>query len=82
MIIKRSLKGIIVPLGKYKNQMIFWQIEAILQRHDATLKPPIRDLDEDTMGEIMNGSLETLRLPKETIHTTGDMFVRFDGVVK
>jgi len=75
-------EGGIVPLGKYKNQMIFWQIDAILQRHDATLKTPIRELDEETLGEILNGSLETLRLPKETIHTTSDMFVRFDGVVK
>ncbi|WP_028909871.1 excinuclease ABC subunit UvrA [Prevotella sp. AGR2160] len=74
--------GGIVPLGKYKNQMIFWQIEAILEKYDCKLKTPIKDIPEDAMGEILYGSLEKVRIPKEKVHTSGDYFVAFDGVVK
>ena len=34
---KQSIhEGGIVPLGKYKNQMIFWQIDAILKKYECT----------------------------------------------
>ena len=47
--------GAIVPLGKYKNQMIFWQIEAILNKYDNTLKTPVEEISEDAMQEILYG---------------------------
>ena len=74
--------GGIVPLGKYKNQMIFWQIDAILKKHDYDLKTPIADLSKETMQEILYGSLENVRIDKELVHTTSDYFVSFDGIVK
>ncbi len=74
--------GAIVPLGKYKNQMIFWQIEAILKKYECDLKTPVKDIPEEAMSEIMNGSLETVKIDKEKVHTTSDYFVEFDGVVK
>lgn len=75
-------EGGIVPLGKYKNQMIFWQIDAILQDNGCTLKTPIKDIPEDVLNEILYGRLETVRIKKEVIHTSSDYFVEFDGVVK
>lgn len=74
--------GGIVPLGRYKNQMIFWQIEALLHRYDATLNTPIKDLSDEALNEVMYGSLDTLRIPSEIIHSSSDMFMHFDGVVK
>ena len=74
--------GGIVPLGKYKNQMIFWQIDAILHKHDCDLKTPISDIPEEALGEILYGSLESVRIDKELVHTSSDYFVAFDGVVK
>lgn len=75
-------EGGIVPLGKYKNQMVFWQIDAILQDNGCTLKTPIKDIPEDVLNEILYGRLETVRIKKEVIHTSSDYFVEFDGVVK
>ncbi len=75
-------KGAIVPLGKYKNQMIFWQIEALLDRHGCTLDTPVKDIPEEAMGEILYGSMENVRIRKELVHTSSDYFVEFDGVVK
>ncbi len=75
-------EGAIVPLGKYKNQMIFWQIDAILQKYDCTVKTPVKDIPEEALNEILHGSLETIRIDKELVHTSSDYFVSFDGIVK
>jgi excinuclease ABC subunit A len=75
-------EGAIVPLGKYKNQMIFWQIDAILQKYDCTVKTPVKDIPEEALNEILYGSLETIRIDKELVHTSSDYFVSFDGIVK
>ena len=74
--------GAIVPLGKYKNQMIFWQIGAILEKAECTLKTPVKDIPEDTLDEILYGSLEPVKIDKELVHTSSDYFTTFDGVVK
>ncbi len=75
-------EGGIVPLGKYKNQMIFWQIDALLKKHDCELKMPIEDIPEDAMHEVLYGSLEDVRIDKEVVHTSSDYFVAYNGVVK
>ena len=75
-------QGAIAPLGKYKNQMIFWQIESILSKYDCNLKTPFKDIPEDAVDELMNGSLEEIRIAKEKVHTSTDYFVAFDGIVK
>ncbi|MDE5571503.1 MAG: excinuclease ABC subunit UvrA, partial [Prevotella sp.] len=75
-------QGAIVPLGKYKNQMIFWQIDAILHKYECDLKTKIEDIPDDAFNEILYGSLESVRIDKELVHTSSDYFVDFDGVVK
>ena len=74
--------GAIVPLGKYKNQMIFWQIDALLKRHNCDLKTPVKDIPKEAMDEVLYGSLEKLKIAKELVHTTSDYFVSFDGIIK
>lgn len=74
--------GAIIPLGKYKNQLIFWQIDALLKLHDCSIKTPVKDIPEDAMNEILYGSLEKVRIDREVVHTTNDYFTDFDGVVK
>ena len=75
-------QGAIVPLGKYKNQMIFWQIESILEKYGCDLATPVNDIPEEAMNEILYGSMENVRIRKELVHTSSDYFVEFDGVVK
>lgn len=74
--------GGIVPLGKFKNQMIFWQIDALLQKNNCTLKTPIKDIPEKTLDEILYGTVENIKISKELVHTSSDYFVEFDGVIK
>ena len=75
-------EGGIVPLGKYKNQMIFWQIDAILKKHDCELKTPIKEIPDDALQEVLYGSLEDVRIDKEVVHTSSDYFIAYNGVVK
>ena len=74
--------GGIAPLGKYKNQMIFWQIDAILRSYEYNLKTPISEIPEEALNEILYGTLDPVRIDKELVHTSSDYFVDFDGVVK
>ena len=74
--------GAIAPLGKYKNQMIFWQIDAILHKYDCNLKTPVNDIPDEALNEILYGSLDSVRIDKDLVHTSSDYFVDFDGVVK
>lgn len=80
---KLSIKqGGIIPPGKYKNQMIFWQIDAILEKYGCDLNTPINEIQEEAMNEILYGSLEPVRIRKELVHTSSDYFVDFDGIIK
>ena len=80
---KLSIKqGGIIPLGKYKNQMIFWQIDAILEKYSCDLNTPINEIQEEAMNEILYGTLEPVRIRKELVHTSSDYFVDFDGIIK
>ena len=74
--------GAIVPLGKYKNQLIFWQLDAILKKHGLDLHTPVADIPEEAMTEILYGSLEDVRIDKDIVHTSSDYFVAFNGIVK
>ena len=74
--------GGIAPLGKYKNQMIFWQVESILKKYECDLKTPLQDIPDDALQEVLYGSLDNVRIDKELVHTSSDYFVSFDGIIK
>lgn len=80
---KKSIyEGAIELLGKYKNQMIFWQIDTILHEYDCTLKTPFKDIPKEAVNEIFYGTLSDIRIPKEVVHTSSDYFVSYDGLMK
>lgn len=73
--------GGIAPLGKYKNSLFFWQIEAICQKYDVTIKTPIKDIPQDALDEIMFGTDEKLQIKNDTLGTSS-YTVAFEGVAK
>lgn len=79
---KSIYEGAIAPLGKYKNQMIFWQIDAILKKYDCELKTAIKDVPADALDEILYGSMERVKIAKELVHTSSDFFSTYDGLIK
>lgn len=74
--------GAIAPLGKYKNAMIFWQIEALLDKYDVNLKTPVKELPDDVIEEILYGSDDRIKIRSSLIHTSSDYFVTYEGIVK
>ena len=75
-------EGGLAPLGKYRNALIFWEIQSVLADYDCDLKTPIRDLPPEALDEVFNGRADRLRIPAQVAHTTDDYYVEFDGLVK
>ena len=73
--------GGIVPLGKYKNSLIFWQIQAICEKYDVDLDTPLKDVPEEAIDEIMSGTDERLNIKTETL-STQNYFLTYDGLLK
>lgn len=74
--------GGIAPLGKYKNVMIFWQINAILEKYDVKIKMPICEIPDDAIEEILYGTDERIKISHTLVGTSSDYFMTFEGVVK
>jgi excinuclease ABC subunit A len=73
--------GGITPIGKYRESLIFWQIEAIASKYDFDLKTPIEEIPEEALDEILNGSPESLNIKNHSLGNS-NYFVDFDGVIK
>jgi len=73
--------GGILPLGKYKNSMIFWQISAILTKYGYTVRTPIKDISDDAMNDILNGTPERLTIENATM-SLSNYFMTYEGLVK
>lgn len=73
--------GGIVPLGKEKSNMLFWQITAICEKHGVTLKTPINEIPEEAMDEILYGTNERLKIKNESLGNSNYM-VSYEGVAK
>ena len=78
---KSIYEGGIFPLGKYKNSLIFWQIAAICEKYDSSLKTPIKNLPEEALDDILNGTDERLQIKNESLGTS-NYFLSFDGLIK
>lgn len=78
---KSIYEGGIVPLGKYKNSLIFWQIAAICEKYGDSLKTPIKNLSEEALDNILNGTDERLQIKNESLGTS-NYFLSFDGLIK
>ena len=74
--------GAIIPLGKHKNQMIFWQIDSLLHKYDCDVKTPVKEIPTEAMDEILYGSMERVKISKDLIRTSSDFFSTYDGLIK
>ena len=73
--------GGISPLGKEKSNLLFWQITAICEKYDVTLKTPIKDIPEDAIDEILHGTTERLKIKNQSLGNS-NYLVAFEGVLK
>ena len=79
---KSIREGAMEPLGKWRNNLIFWKIEAVLQKYDADRDTPVSELPEEAIDEIINGSNEAVRIPASATGADEDYYVSYDGLAK
>ena len=73
--------GGILPLGKYRNALIFWQLEAIADKYKFKLDTPIKDIPEEALDVILNGSDEPFKLLNTPLGNSSNYFLSFPGVI-
>ncbi|MEM9052115.1 MAG: excinuclease ABC subunit UvrA [Bacteroidota bacterium] len=77
---KKSIKkGGIAPLGSYKNNWIFRQVEGLLRKYDYTLDTPISDIDDELIDKLLNGTSETVKIDGAT--GSSEYNVNFEGII-
>lgn len=74
-------EGAIAPLGKYKNQLIFWQMEAVLAPYECSLKTPVKDIPQEALDELLTGTMGKVKIDKSLVHTNSDYFTEYNGLV-
>lgn len=74
-------KGGLAPLGKYKNVLIFWQLEAIAHKYKFTLDTPIKDIPDKALQTILYGSSENFKLVNTPLGESSNYVLSFDGIV-
>ena len=78
----KSIKnGAIVPLGKQRNALIFWQLEAIALKYDFTLDTPVKEIPEQALRCILFGSEEPLKLQNTPLGANSNYFLSFEGII-
>jgi excinuclease ABC subunit A len=74
-------QGGIVPLGKYRSSLIFWQIEAICEKYGVTTKTPLSKFPDEALDEILNGTDERLNIKNASLGNS-NYFSSYEGVIK
>ena len=78
----KSIKqGAIAPIGEYKNNWIFSQIEAIGHKFEFDLDTPVKKISEDAISTILYGSNETIHIKKEYLGVTSTYELNFEGII-
>lgn len=72
-------KGAIVPLGKYHDNYVFRQLEALSLREDFSLDTPFHELDPEIADMVLNGSPEPVKMEGFVF---GSSMSTYDGVIK
>jgi len=73
--------GGIVPLGKKKKSMIFWQIEALLQTYECSIDDPIASLPEEAIEAVLSGTGQSYHVSEEAVGYSM-MTMPYEGLVK
>ena len=75
-------QGGIAPLGPYKNTLIFWQLEALAEKYNITLKTPVGEIDEAVLNAILHGTGERIQLRNSPLGSSIDYSMTYEGIVK
>ena len=75
-------EGGVAPLGKWRQIMIFWQIDALLQNYGYSVDTPVGELSREAINAVVQGSGERLRIPAKVTKTGSDYYCEYEGLTK
>jgi excinuclease ABC subunit A len=73
-------KGAILPIGSYKNNWIFRQLEAIGNKYDFTLDTPVEQITDDALNAILFGSEEVFKVKTHADSNSTSYSLSFEGI--
>jgi excinuclease ABC subunit A len=74
-------KGAILPLGKYKSSLIFWQIEALAKKYNSTLDVAVKNMPEELVEKILYGTDESVKIENTPLGRNSSYMLTYPGVV-
>lgn len=74
-------KGGFAPVGEYKKNWIFNQLEIIAIKHGFDLDTAIKDIPKDALDIILYGTNEVMTIDHKAIGVTKEYKVNFEGVI-
>lgn len=78
---KKSIKqGGIAPLGEYKNNWVFKQVEALASKYAFKLNQPIAEIPEDALQVLLYGTEEAITVKSDLLGISKTYQVNFPGV--
>lgn len=72
-------RGALTPLGDYKNNWIFKQLEAIVKKYDCTLKTAFKEFPEELKRIILEGSDQSFEVQSSV--GLNDYSIKFEGLL-
>jgi excinuclease ABC subunit A len=73
--------GGILPIGEYKSNWTFKQLETIAKRYKFDLLDPIKKVPEKALHIILHGGSERFSVPSKTLGITRDYAIDYDGII-
>lgn len=73
--------GGILPLGEYKKNWIFQQLEAIGKKYDFDLDLPIKNIPQEGIDVIFYGTQDTIEIKNEYLGITNTYKLNFEGII-
>jgi excinuclease ABC subunit A len=74
-------KGGIAPVGEYKKNWMFNQLEIIGLKHNFTMDTAVEDIPKDALDIILYGTNEVMTIDHKAIGVTKEYKVNFEGVI-
>ncbi len=78
---KTIRKGGIAPVGEYKKNWMFNQLEIIGLKHGFNMDTAVEDIPEAALDIILNGSNEVMTIEHKAIGVTKEYKLNFEGII-
>ncbi|MDP4686100.1 MAG: excinuclease ABC subunit UvrA [Salibacteraceae bacterium] len=73
-------RGGLAPLGDYKKNWIFKQIEILGEKYEFKLSTPLSEISQEVIDIILYGTSEQFEIKSDTLGITKSYNIKFDGV--